>query len=129
MIKAWMTLWMAGAIVLLSCSLVSCVTNPPPHEISRLQQGKRDFDQGYYRRALQELLPLACGCHPNAQAEYGVGYMYYYGLGVAQDTDIGYFWIRCSAGHGFPPAILALHMITAGQAPNTKAGASPPNPY
>jgi TPR repeat protein len=96
----------------LSLSLIACAT---PHYLkkeyvtSKLQEGKRDFNEGYYKRALHQLLPLACDGNPEAQ--YGVGYMYYYGLGVAQDTDVGYFWIKRSASKGYPPAIRALELI------------------
>lgn len=97
---------------LLSLPLMACIT---PHYVKReyldaeLQQGKRDFNNGYYKRGLRELLPLACDGSPEAQ--YAVGYMYYYGLGVAQDTDVGCFWIKRSADKGYPPAIRALMFI------------------
>lgn len=97
-------------ICILSLSLFACVTHPSPRVTSELQQGKRYFNEGYYRRALHQLLPLACDGNPEAQ--YAVGYMYYYGLGVAQDTDVGYFWIKRSAEKGYMPAIKALHLIS-----------------
>lgn len=96
-------------ICLLSFSLLACATNPSARVISELQQGKRYFDQGYYKRAMRELLPLACDGLPDAQ--YGVGYMYYYGLGVAQDTEVGYFWIRRAANQRYITAINALELI------------------
>jgi len=97
-------------ICLLSLSLLACAAgNIPPGEISELQQGKRYFDEGYYKRAMHELLPIACDGNPDAQ--YAVGYMYYYGLGVAQDTDVGHFWIQRAANRRYVPAIRALQMI------------------
>ncbi|MBX3709944.1 MAG: sel1 repeat family protein [Gammaproteobacteria bacterium] len=96
-------------ICLLSLSLFACAT-PSPRMTSELQQGKRYFHDGYYRRAMRQLLPLACD--GNAEAQYAVGYMYYYGLGVAQDTDVGDFWIKRSANQGYAPAIQALHLIS-----------------
>ena len=91
---------------------------PPPHkrtlvEESELQLGKRYFKDGYYKKAMHTLLPLACDGVPDAQ--YAVGYMYYYGLGVAQDTDVGYFWIQRSARQHFIPAEEALRLINSGQ--------------
>ncbi len=96
------------ALTLISCAL----PHPPPRTYteSELLQGKRDFDAGYYKRAMRELLPLACEGNPEAQ--YAVGYMYYYGLGVAQDTDVGYFWIKRAADQNYRPAIKALELIT-----------------
>jgi TPR repeat protein len=84
------------------------VTNSPA-TMSYLEQGKRYFDQGYFKSAMHTLLPLACDGDPEAQ--YAVGYMYYYGYGVAQDTDVGYFWICRSANQHFLPAIKALELI------------------
>lgn len=103
----------AFIILILSCCLLtSCATTrtPPPHVQSEVAAGKRYFETGYYKRAMKLLLPLACD--GNAEAQYAVGYMYYYGLGVAQDTDVGYFWIKRSADKHYPPAINALHMIS-----------------
>ena len=77
--------------------------------MSELEQGKRYFDEGYFKSAMHTLLPLACD--GVAEAQYAVGYMYYYGYGVAQDTDVGYFWINRAASHNFAPAIRALAII------------------
>ena len=112
-------------VSLLSLLLSACITHhyspPPPRlsprQMSELQQGKRYFEEGYYKRAMQQLLPLAC--QGVAEAQYAVGYMYYYGYGVAQDTDVGYFWIKCSANQGYPPANQALIMIAQHQHANT----------
>lgn len=95
-------------LCLMSISLAACVTTSPRIQ-SELNQGKRYFDEGYYKRAMHELLPIACD--GNAEAQYAVGYMYYYGLGVAQDTDVGSFWIMRSASKGYLPAKKALEMI------------------
>lgn len=104
-------------ISLVSLLLTACAIKHSPVQqgkpstrvMAELQQGKRYFEQGYYKRAMQELLPLACDGNPEAQ--YAVGYMYYYGYGVAQDTDVGYFWMKRAADQGYPPAIKALTMI------------------
>lgn len=91
------------------CLLAGCTTMYTPRVQSELQQGKRNFEQGYYRRAMSDLLPLACDGVPEAQ--YAVGYMYYYGYGVSQDTEVGHFWIKRSADQNYAPAIKALQVI------------------
>jgi TPR repeat protein len=97
-------------ISFLSLTLMACATyTKKAYVLSGLQQGKHEFNAGYYKHAMHELLPLACDGNPEAQ--YAVGYMYYYGLGVAQDTDVGYFWINRSANRGFPLALKALQLI------------------
>lgn len=126
-------------LCLLSLSLISCATTgkknvagedrePPPERqntlpssiaeqnkyislanLSYLQQGKRYFHDGYYKKSMMLFLPLACD--GNCEAQYAVGYMYYYGYGVTQDTDVGHFWIKRSAEQGYEPAQDALRLI------------------
>lgn len=98
-------------ICLLSLFITACATGhyQSPAVMSELAYGKKLFNDGYYKRAMHDLLPLACD--GNAEAEYAVGYMYYYGLGVTQDTDVGTIWIHRSASNGFKPAQDALDMI------------------
>lgn len=105
-------------LCMISCLLTACMAARPkndpvnpsvrmtPGEMSHLQQGQRYFETGFYKHAMKELLPLACDGIPEAQ--YAVGYMYYYGYGVAQDTEVGHFWIERSASKGYEPAIVAL---------------------
>src|ERR1700733_4489009 len=104
-------------VCLLSLSLLACATQSP-RVISELQQGKRYFDEGYYKHAMHELLPIACDGDPDAQ--YAVGYMYYYGLGVAQDTDVGHFWIKRSANRRYVPAMRALEMMESNSYKETR---------
>ena len=106
--------WLIKTLFLLSMTLLisACVTTSgiSTKTASDLAQGKRYFVAGYYKRAMHQLLPLACDGNPEAQ--YAVGYMYYYGYGVTQDTDIGYFWIKRAADQHYPPAIQALTTIS-----------------
>jgi TPR repeat protein len=98
------------ASLLMACATMK--TNPPmrPDTIAYLEEAQRLFNDGYYKRARNLLLPLACDGNP--QAQYAIGYMYYYGYGVPQDTDVGYFWIKRAADSQFVPAQQALLMIT-----------------
>lgn len=102
--------------IILPLTLSACAvkTGVPPNTVtlqtvSMLQYGQRYFDARYYKSAMRILLPLACDGHP--QAQYAVGYMYYYGYGVAQDTDVGHFWIERAANKNFVPAAKALEVI------------------
>lgn len=107
-------------VSILSLLLSACATSHKPSsppvkpklniaDTSYLEQGKRDFQEGFYKRAMQELLPIAVD--GNAEAQYAVGYMYYYGYGVTQDTNVGFFWIQRSAGQRYVPAIQAMRFI------------------
>lgn len=104
-------IYQAIALFILSFSLIACATTAqlPARSQSELQQGKRLFETAYYKQAMKILLPLATDGVPDAQ--YAVGYMYYYGFGVATDTDTGYFWIKRAADQHFLPAQNALAVI------------------
>jgi TPR repeat protein len=75
----------------------------------QLSEGKRNFIGGNYKQSFHELLPLAS--QGNANAEYAVGYMYYYGYGVPLDAESGLFWMQKAADQHYEPAIKALDMI------------------
>jgi TPR repeat protein len=99
-------------ILILSLFLQACASSRIPQE---LQQGKMSFNKGNYQQAFRELLPLAS--EGNAEAEYAVGYMYYYGFGAPQDTETGMFWMQKSANQQHQPAISALKMLKANAQP------------
>lgn len=96
-------------ICCLSCCIMGCATMRNTIDRSDLQQGKRLFDSGYYKRAMRILMPLAAKGVP--QAQYAVGYMFYYGYGVARDPDLGFSWIDRAAAAQYPPAITAHEMM------------------
>lgn len=93
-------------MILVCIFLQACASQRMPQE---LEKGKQDFGAGDYKQAFRELLPLASEGSPDAQ--YAVGYMYYYGYGVAQDSETGIFWMRKAANQRLPKAISALEMI------------------
>lgn len=93
-------------IIFLSCLLLACASARMAEEV---QSGKATFDSGNFKLAFAQLLPLAVKCSPEAQ--YAVGYMYYYGLGVEAHKESGIFWIRQSAAQIYRPAIKAMQLI------------------
>ncbi len=95
-------------LLTLSCLLMqSCASQI---DEQRIQAGKVSFMSGDFKSAFHQLLPLAAEGIP--QAEYGVGYMYYYGYGVTQDTESGIFWMNKAAAAHYAPAIRALAAIS-----------------
>lgn len=74
-----------------------------------LQQGIQSFRSENYRQAFIQLFPEARRGNPDAQ--YAVGYMYYYGDGVAEDRKKARFWICCAAKNGQPEAIVAVKIF------------------
>lgn len=90
-------------ILLTVIFLSSCATT---QQASELEQGKRTFHSGDYKNAFHQLLPIALS--GNADAQYAVGYMYYYGYGVSADADTGLAWIKKSAVQGNALAMKAM---------------------
>src|SRR5581483_4258180 len=86
--------------------LVACAS---PHMSAEMEAGKMAFQKGDYPKAFQDLLPVAKSGRPEAQ--YAIGYMYYYGYGVPRDVSAGLFWIGRSAAQHYPPADQALERI------------------
>jgi septal ring-binding cell division protein DamX len=89
--------------------LGACQTVQSPKIIQNtdpLQQGKQNFKVGHYPQAYQELKPLAE--QGNAEAEYALGYMNYYGLGVPVDQKQARYWTQQAAAQGHPAAKQAM---------------------
>lgn len=81
----------------------------PRHAPVSLAKAKQFFVDQNYELAFQSLLPLANQGDPDAQ--YGVGYLYYYGKGIPTDRVSGVKWIQKSAAQGFPNAVKALELL------------------
>lgn len=60
-------------------------------------------------------------------AQYALGYLYYYGIGVTQDRQTGLVWIRKAASQGQPVAQQALKALSANQPIPKKNPVSTPN--
>jgi len=94
-------------IIMMGIILCACATSANMSQ--QFKQGKYSFQSGYYQEAFHELLPVAVNGNPEAQ--YAIGYMYYYGYGVPEDTESGIFWINKAAEQHYEPAIHALDLI------------------
>ncbi len=51
-------------------------------------------------------------------AQYALGYMYFYGIGTVRDTTAAKLWIRRAAAQGQPLAIKATHILNHREYPN-----------
>jgi TPR repeat protein len=93
-------------ILMLSLLLGGCAHFQKAYIAEELQQGRLTFESGKFERAFCQLLPLAAD--GVCEAQYAVGYMYYYGYGVPRDTVSGIFWIKRAAEKNYSPAMQAL---------------------
>lgn len=93
-------------VAILSLLLTACAS---VQARNRIHEAKVDFANGNYKKAFHVMLPLAS--EGNANAQYAVGYMYYYGYGVTQDYESGLFWMHKAADQHNVAAIKALEMM------------------
>ncbi len=60
-------------------------------------------------------------------AQYALGYLYYYGIGATQDRQTGLVWIRKAASQGQPVAQQALKALSTNQPVPKKVPVAIPN--
>lgn len=92
-------LLLLGSLLLTSCMSGSL----------NLREGIHSFKVQNYRAAFIRLMPEAKKGQPDAQ--YAVGYMYYYGQGVIENKEKALYWIRCAAKAGQTDAMAALKIL------------------
>lgn len=90
--------------VCLSVLLGGCVSRG-----FNLRDGINSFKIQNYRQAFIRLKPEAE--KGQADAQYAVGYMYYYGQGVVEDRKKAWYWINCAALAGQPDALEAVKIL------------------
>ncbi|VEG89745.1 tetratricopeptide repeat protein [Legionella spiritensis] len=96
------------SVPLMLC-LASCVN------YTNLYEGIASFKVQQYRSAFIHLKPEAEKGQPDAQ--YAVGYMYYYGQGVVEDRKKAWYWINKAANAGQPDALEALKILNGPSRP------------
>ncbi len=79
------------------------------HYGSNLQEGIKSFQVQDFRQAFIRLKPEAEKGNPDAQ--YAVGYMYYYGQGVIEDRKKAWYWITRAAKAGQADAQAATKLL------------------
>jgi len=96
----------AGWILLVAAALLSAAA---PSRAQDFRRGLSAFNLGDYAESLRQWQPLAEG--ENEDAQEGLGYLYFKGLGVTQDFATAADWFRRAAEHGQPEAQLFLGML------------------
>lgn len=92
---------LSAAVTLVACS-----------SAYNLREGIESFRAQDYRKAFIRLKPEAEKGQPDAQ--YAVGYMYYYGQGVVEDRQKAWLWINKAASFGQPDAVVAVKLLQKG---------------
>ena len=74
-----------------------------------LREGIHSFQVQDYRQAFIRLKPEAEKGQPDAQ--YAIGYMYYYGQGVVENRRQAWYWITMAAKAGQSDAQAAVKIL------------------
>ncbi|MAZ77784.1 MAG: hypothetical protein CMF39_03825 [Legionellaceae bacterium] len=90
-----------------SLCLSACATSSTSNQFVN---GKTAFQQGQYNDAFSSLMPAAKKGNPEAQ--YAIGYMYFYGKGTQQNTLLAQQWFEKSAKQHYPKAKTALQLLS-----------------
>jgi TPR repeat protein len=104
MMRAWKNV-MKCLGVLAVVSLAGCATYPE----QQYQLAQKEYQQQDYHLAFQHLYQAAKD--NDRKAQYALGYLYYYGLGVAQNAYLSRLWLYRSASFGNKKALAALKVI------------------
>ena len=91
-------------VFIVVCLLSGCVTSGV-----NLREGIRSFQVQDYRQAFIRLKPEAD--KGQLDAEYAIGYMYYYGQGVVEDRKKAWYWITRAAKSGQVDAQQAVKIL------------------
>jgi FOG: TPR repeat, SEL1 subfamily len=102
----WLRMRRAAAYLWIIAFLTGCAEY---HHLLNLEQGIHYFKQQKYHDAFVRLKPEAVKGQPDA--EYAIGYMYYYGQGITEDRSKAIYWIQQAACAGQPDARNALHLL------------------
>lgn len=97
---------MARFFLLLGLALVMISQNGC---VNNLKSGINSFRVQDYRQAFLRLKPEAERGQPDAQ--YAVGYMYYYGQGVVENRKFADYWINKAAEAGQSEALAAKKIL------------------
>lgn len=91
------------SLLLISLLLSACASPPDSaFKLGRLQLHERHYAAAYNNFAFASSYNIP-------EAQYAVGYMYYYGYGVKQNQSLGIRWISRAAANGDPRAQSALN--------------------
>lgn len=86
---------------------------------TELELGQQNFQTHHYSTAFKQLSKAAMA--GDADAQYAVGYMYYYGKGTDQDLVSARRWFTSAAAQDQPDAVKALGVIEQTENPATSA--------
>jgi hypothetical protein len=112
-------------LLALVAGMTACASTGSGPAVRTMEEARSAYLAKDYQRALQLMRQEAELGNPHAQ--YTLGYMYYYGQGVAEDMEEALKWIRMAAAQGNMHAMEALGTLAAaGMRPREQSAAPAP---
>lgn len=102
----------------LTCLIAACSSEPGDSNSQSFKGSAACSNNAFLRKydcSLSKIETAAQRGDPDAQ--YALGYMYFYGIGTVRDPKAARLWIRRAAAQGQPLAIKAANMLTQKQYP------------
>jgi TPR repeat protein len=87
--------WVVALVACVSVSVGSCATGTTSSRADPLSDARSALSGGDYETAFKRFRDLADGGHPEAQ--FRIGWMCFYGLGVSRDPGEAARWYRKAA--------------------------------
>lgn len=102
---------MRNFIIIVFCSLLAACATQTEQQKQRqeLALAKANYTVHNYQLAYTHLAPLAA--KGDRDAQYAVGYMYYYGYGVQRNESLAKAWIKKAAANHQVKAARAMHQL------------------
>lgn len=98
-----------GVLITTVCfSLTACMSAQQRYDQDYII-AKHNFDQQDYTTAFRKIKVPAKAGNPNAQ--YALGYMYYYGKGTVENPKLARYWFQQAAQRGQSDAQKALQTM------------------
>jgi len=109
-----------------ACS--ACAINPQVKIDETLEKAREEYKQKKYQETAITLMPLVREGNPDAQ--YTLGYLYFYGMGVPRNVNFGRQLIQAAAEQGNIRALAAINTFaqqTATLGPSLDQPSAPGN--
>lgn len=108
--------YLIRGVVLVSLPLLMAGCDRKPTQHHQAMYNQACSDNPYLQKygcSITKIQRAAENGDPDAQ--YGLGYMYYYGIGTVRDQQTAELWIKRAADQGQPLAQKAMSLINSGQ--------------
>jgi TPR repeat protein len=107
---SWLSLKIPALMLLFMLAISGCTTTSEPEEnLSTIERARLAYKKNDYGQTLVLLNALVQ--QGNSEAQYALGYMYYYGQGLPRNQERALYWITLASKNGCQKAEHALQLL------------------